>query len=338
MQKTMLAALAALMLPAAVQAADSTFAAEAAKDLRERARLPEWTQALPPGALDPVLAKRTPTRQSLGGPQGAAPILSVWTSTISAQPGQAVDLFAQLSAVTPDMNKLTDLLRANREKPTGTISAQVLDEAGAVLADLRYADDGKGADARAADGVYSARVVLPASRAPALGTAQSLMVQVRAALADGQVRDAVGGFQYSNPGATLTGAFKEAYRQGNLVLQAEANVLAPGRYHLSGTLSDLLGAPLAAAQSAQTFSTPGKYWMDLPYYGLALQDRGLTGRLRLSSVTLTSVNAMPNALGPVLQNAYLTQALNLAVLTRLPFNNPDMLEAARRLEASTITR
>lgn len=339
MRKTMLAALAAL-LPAAGFAAGPqiNFAAEAARDLRERARMPEWTQALAPGVADPVLAKRTPTTQTLAGPGGAGPALTVWASTISATAGQSVDLFARLSAVTPDMNTLADLVAANRQKLAGQIGAEILDESGAVLATLPYADDGKGADARAGDGVYSARWTLPANRAPALGTAQSLMVRVNAALADGQTRSAVGGFQYSNPGARLTGAFRELYRDGSLVVQAQAQVLAPGRYHLSGTLADLTGSPLASAQSAQVFGATGTYWMDLPYYGLALLERGALGRLSLSSVTLTSVGQMPNALGPVLSNAYVTQALKVASLTRLPYNHPDMLEAARRLELGSVLK
>lgn len=329
------AALAALLAPAA-HAADARtgFTLDAVNDLRERARFPEWSQPVLPGAVDPLLAKRAPTRQSLAGPQGAAPTLSVWASTISARAGDSVDLFAQLSGMSPDTTRLVDILRANSQKLSAGVTAQIVNEAGAALGELAYADDGRGADAVAGDGIYSARWQLPARNAPALGTADSLMVKVRATLANGDVRNAVGGVQYSNPGALLTGRFRDAIKNGNLVLQAEADVLTAGRYHLTGVLANLAGAPVASAQAAQTFAAPGKYWMDLSYYGLIFQDRGAFGQLRVASASLTSTNGMPNALGPVLQNAHLTQALNPALLTKLPFNNPEMMDSARRLEAT----
>jgi hypothetical protein len=331
------AALLACATPVLAQSVATNFTQQAAQDLRERARYPEWSQRLLPGTLDPLVTDRLPTRQTQAGPNGAAPTLSVWASTISAQAGQAVDVFAQLSGVQPDTNNVLQLLRASSEKHTGTISAGLVNEAGELLATVTYADDGKGADAVAGDGVHSGRVTLPAAKAPAPGTAQSLMLKVTAALPGGEERRAVGGFQYSNPGALLTGRYQDLLRDGNLVTRAEVQVLQPGRYHLSGTLSNLTGVPVATSQSAQSFAAPGKYWMELPVYGLILRDAGVTGKLGLSSVTLTSTNGMPNALGPVLKNVHQTQLINPLLLTAKPFDNPDLIETAKRLEATLPT-
>ena len=329
-----LAALTALSLPAFAVELHVKVAQDAIADLRERARFPEWSQPIVAGALDPLLADRMPTRQALAGPQGAAPTLGVWASTISARAGESVDMFAELSGLSPDTNNGLDVLRANAQKFSASISGQLVNEAGAVLADVVYADNGQGADVLAGDGIHSGRITLPAAMAPALGTAQSLMLTVSAALANGEQRKAVGGFQYSNPGALLTGRYKDLIRNGNLVLQAEVEVLTAGRYHLSGTLANLAGLPLASAQSAQHYSAPGKYWMDLSVYGLILRQLGSLGKLNLSSVALTSTSSMPNALGPVQRNVHLTQIINPLLLTALPFNHPELLETAKRLEST----
>lgn len=335
MKKLLLTALAGLCLSPAAVAADARvdFTLQAVQDLRERARFPEWSQPVAAGHADPLAEQRRPTRQALAGPQGAAPTLTVWASTISARPGEAVDLHAQLSALAPDTADVATLLRANRRIAASSVTAELTGETLGALGQVAYRDDGVAPDARAADGIYSARVVLPADRAPALGRADSVAVRVRAVLANGEERVAVGGFQFSRPGAILTGRYRDLVRDGNLVLAAEAEVLAPGRYHLSGTLADLAGAPVATAQAARQLQ-PGKQWIELSYYGLIFHERGALGRLRLASVALTTTGAMPNALGPVVRNAHLTQALNPAALTRQPFGNPDLLETARRLEAT----
>lgn len=329
-----LAALTALSLPALGADLHIKVAQDAIQDLRDRARFPEWSQPIALGALDPLLADRLPTRQALAGPQGAAPTLGVWASTISARAGESVDVFAELSGLSPDTNNVLDVLRANAQKYNASISGQLVNEAGAVLAEVVYADDGKGADLLAGDGIHSGRITLPAAMAPALGTAQSLMLTVTAALTNGEQRRAVGGFQYSNPGAVLTGRYKDLIRNGNLVMQAEVEVLTAGRYHLTGTLANLAGVPLASAQAAQHYAAPGKYWMDLSVYGLILREAGALGKLNLTSVALTSTNGMPNALGPVLRNVHLTQVINPLLLTALPFNNPELLETAKRLEST----
>lgn len=337
MKKTLfIAALSALALPGIVSAVEPriTFAQDTIKDLRERARFPEWSQPIAAGAMDPLLADRLPTKQSLAGPQGAAPTLSTWASSISARAGETVDVFAELSALQPDTTNVLEVLRANSQKLNADMSAQLVNEAGVVLADVVYADNGQGADAQAGDGIYSGRVTLPAALAPALGTAHSLMLTVTAALPNGEQRKAVGGFQYSNPGAVLTGKYRDLIRNGNLVLQAEADVLNAGRYHLTGTLANPSGTPLASAQAAQVFTNTGKQWMDLTFYGLVLREAGALGKLNLNAVALTSASSMPNALGPVLKNAHVTQAINPLLLTAQPFNNPELIETAKRLEAT----
>jgi hypothetical protein len=92
------------------------------------------------------------------------------------------------------------------------------------------------------------------------------------------------------------------------------------------------GEPIGTAQAAAVLE-PGEHWMALDFYGLMFHDRGIQGPFQLGSVTLTATGGMPNALGPVLENVHLTRPHKAAAFTAEPYGNPDLLEAAARLEA-----
>lgn len=329
MPRAALAVLALFPALATAEPAPQPLAARAAEDYLRQARYPAWSEALEPGAADPLLDGRVPTRQSRLGPEGAGPRLSVWADTIAARPGEAVTLFAAL-AHTGGRRNLVEALPAagsavTGARVTGVLRAQRL----GTLSSLSYRDDGIAPDSIAGDGVYSARYTLPA-RGPAPGQADSVLVAVTAVLPGGEERKAAGGFQYSNPAARLTGRYTDVARDGNLVIAAEVEALAPGRVHLSGTLADAAHRPFATAQAARELQ-PGRQWVELPFYGLAFHDRAVVGAVRLASVTLASTGNMPNALGPVATEAHVTRAYSLTQFTRAPFNRPDLVESARRL-------
>lgn len=327
----------AALVPALAQAEPTVkpLALQAAADYAQQARYPQGTAVLPAGAVDPLVDDRVPTRQSRLGPNGAGPRLTVWASTISALPGDTVTLYAALTTVG-GAPTLLEVLPAPGTAVTGAVvSGDLAGRALGALGAVAYRDDGVAPDTLAADGIYTARFTLPASPKPALGQADSVMVTVSAALGDGELRKAAGGFQFSNPAARLTGRYTDAVRDGSLVIAAELEVLAPGRVYLSGTLADAAGQPFATAQSARTLSA-GKQWLELPFYGLAFHDRGVAGAVSLASVSVTSTQGMPNALGPVVTNAHRTRPYTLAQFTRVPFNDPALLEQARRLQSEAV--
>lgn len=329
-----------LLAPAAVRAGQDPvpLALQAAEDYRQRARYPEWSSALEAGAIDPLVDARTPTRQSRLGPDGAGPRLSVWNSAVSALPGESVTLYAALAHTAAKRA----LLEAAPAPGTAVTDAQVTGELLArelgSLGTVAYRDDGVAPDTLAGDGLYTARFTLPAAKAPALGRADSILVKVSALLADGDVRKAAGGLLFSNPAARLTGRYTDTLRDGNLVVAAEVEVLAPGRVHITGTLANAAGQPFASAQAARVLSTPGRQWLELPFYGLAFHDRAVAGRVTLASVALASTNGMPNALGPVATNAHVSRAYSPAQFTAAPFNDPALLEQARRLQRDVTLR
>jgi hypothetical protein len=272
-------------------------ARSAADDYREAARYPAWSRAVEAGAPDPVRAQRVPTRHSLAGPDGAAPTLTVWAG--------------ETSFVAPEPVVLHATLEGPGRSPVrgATVTGVVTTSSGAALGEIVYLDDGVDPDARRGDGVYTALYQLDAQAVPE--RAASFQVEVLATLPDGDARRTSAGFLYSNPWARLTGAFRDEARNGDLVVLAEVEVTREGRFHLSGTVARPNGDPIGWAQAAGELE-PGTHWVELPFYGLMFRERGAAGPYRLSSVTLATTGGMPNALGPVLEDAHRTRAYPLA--------------------------
>ena len=158
--------------------------------------------------------------------------------------------------------------------------------------------------------VFTTALTLDPTKAPPLGQASSVLVQLTATAPDGSVRKGSTGFLYSNPAAELTGKFRQRIEDGHLVVLAEATVAAPGRVHLEGSLADLAGQPQAIAQTAQVLS-PGVHWIPLRFHGQLIRDLGLVDALRLRAITLRSTQGMPNAIGPVLTDAFVVAPLPL---------------------------
>ncbi|HEX6202019.1 MAG TPA: hypothetical protein VF100_03380 [Thermoanaerobaculia bacterium] len=295
-----------------------SLAAEAAASYREAARFPDWSRPVAPEAVDPVLAKRVPAPHSLPAPGGEATI-TVWPGEVSFEHPAPVVLHAAV-----------DRPRGGGRLALAAVSGEVVDAAGAVVGRVTYADDGRGADALGGDGVWTATFVLPEDRAPAL--AESFGVRVTAATAEGESLGITGGFLVSRPHARLTGAYRDRLVDGDLVVSAEIEVTEAGRFHLAGTLAAVNGDPLAWAQAAAELE-PGRHWLDLAFYGLALRERGVAGPYRLASLALATTTAMPNALSDLVEDAHRTRAWPLARFHARPFGNPELLRAATRLEA-----
>ncbi|MFP5286729.1 MAG: hypothetical protein ACLGI9_13385, partial [Thermoanaerobaculia bacterium] len=209
------------------------------------------------------------------------------------------------------------------------VTGEIVGGAGELVAAFAYADDGKGIDRKAGDGVWSARVRMPEGLQPEL--AASYMVKVRSRLLDGDIRESAGGFLYSNPAAHLTGRYRDELRDGSLVVAAEVDVTRPGRFHLSATLYSMAGEPVGTAQAAAELE-PGRRWIELSFYGLMFHDRQVAGPYRLGTVSLATTGGMPNALNDLVENAHVTRAWKLEQMTTKPFGNQRLLEAARRLE------
>jgi hypothetical protein len=77
---------------------------------------------------------------------------------------------------------------------------------------------------------------------------------------------------------------------------------------------------------------PGTHWLDLSYYGLILRERGLDGPYVLRYVALSTTTEMPNGKNRLVENAYWTGAHRASAFSDRPYDDPQLLEAARRIE------
>src|SRR6185369_12101253 len=207
----------------------------------------------------------------------------------------------------------------------GTLTTEEL----APLAEVRFHDDGLDGDAAAGDGRYT--VTFPGEP---LGGAlsRSYLVQVEADLGGDDVRKAATSFMYATPHAQLTGNYRDAVTDGSLVVGVEVDVSQAGRFHVEATLYGPDGlVKIAWAQAAQWLE-PGTHWLDLGYYGLILRERGIDGPYVLRYVALSTVSEMPNAKNRIVENAYTTGTYQSVAFSDRPFNDPQLLEAAKRVE------
>lgn len=291
-------------------------ALETARDYRKAARYPEWSRALEAGAEDPLRAKRVPGKITARDPEGEGPALTVWSKKVSYEVGSPVTFFATVDGGSPI-----------------AVTGEVASAAGEPLGALAFFDDGAAPDKRAGDGLYTARFEVPAAHRPRL--AASFLVKIQATFADGTSRFATSGFLYSRPHARLVGRYRDQARGGNLVISARVEVVEAGRFHLAGTLHTLAGEPVGTAQTVVELA-PGRHWVDLEFYGLMFHDRAVTGPFRLGSLALTTTGAMPNGLSDLVEDAHVTRPVTAKSFTRRPFAQPELLEAAKRLELEAL--
>lgn len=300
--------------PPTVDAQPRLLAAEAAADYLEKARYPEHSKALPAGAMDPLREERRVQPITVRARDKSGASLSVWSTELSYLSGQAPVLRAVAAGF----------------QPTG-LTGEIADASGRVYGRLVFHDDGVSPDRVAGDGVYSARHV--PDKALRIDLARAFRVTVDAGRVDAEPLSATTGFVISNPWAELTGAYRHAVRDGNLVIEAEVDVRREGRFHLSGVLHTVAGEPVGTAQTARRLER-GSHWLPLEFFGLIFHDRQVRGPVKLGSVALSTTGGMPNALNPLVEDAYMVLLDKSVQFRAEPFGNAADLDAARRLEES----
>jgi hypothetical protein len=297
------------------EAAIVSLAAHAANEYRRRAQYPEWSQPLVEGE-DPILRDRAVSPVTARGPEGDT-TLTVFPDRVAFESPERVLLYAFLSV-------------GGERVAANDMRGQILSEALQPIAELVYTDDGGNADAAASDYVYSVAFQPPPDRVPALS--ESFMVRVFAVTSENEEIVGVTGFQYSNPDAQLTGSYRDGLAEGGLTIEAEVEVREPGRFHLEATLYDREGErPVAWAQDARELAS-GRHWMPLRFFGRVLHERAIDGPYILRFVALSTVTQMPNAKNRLVENAYVTAPYDAAKFSDVPFDDPDLLDAARRVE------
>jgi hypothetical protein len=289
-----------------------------ADDYRRRARFPPSSGPIEDG-VDPIVRDREVTKERSLGPEGQHPTLVVFPARASFEAPGPIVLHAYL-------------VDDERRVPANEIVGEVRNQEAVALAAVVFTDDGLNGDAEADDLLFTA-VLAPSSDAIRLFKGSQLVL-VRAETFTGEARVATTGFLYSVPLARLTGRYRDALVDGHLVVSAEVEVSEPSTFHLEATLGAADGTPIAWAQTAAGLDA-GTAWMSVTYWGLILREIGADGPYQLRSVALSTTGEMPNQKNDVAVNAFTTRPYRVAQFSEQPFDDPDLLEAARRLDADT---
>jgi len=292
---------------------------QAANEYRRLAQYPPWSRPFGEDGEDPILRDRQVSPITAGGANGEEPILVVFPDQVSFEAPDAVLLYAYLSI---DGNRV----------PAASISGTIMSESLQPLASLAYADDGTGGDRVPGDNIYTARFEPGDDFAPELS--DSFLVRVVAQTTAGDERMAATSFLYSNPHAHLTGNYRDEIVNGSLVVDAEVEVIRPGRFHLEATLYSQDGSrPVGEAHTAGQLDT-GRQWMRLTFFGRVITQSGVEGPYLLRFVALSTTTSMPNAKNRLVENAHVTGPYRLTQFSDAPFQDRDLLDAADRLEAT----
>jgi hypothetical protein len=290
--------------------------AQAAAEYRRRARYPRSAQPLLTDEPDPIVRDREVSAVESRGRNGAEPTLRVFPAAMGFESPEPAVVYAELTTRGRSV--------AAREI-RGTLTTERLEP----LADVTFHDDGLDGDAVAGDGRYT--VVFPGDKlGGALST--SYLVQVEATLDGDEPRKGAASFLYASPDAHLTGTYRDAVVDGSLVVGVEIEVTQAGRFHVEATLYGPDGVEKVAWAQAAQWLEPGTHWLDLSYYGLILRERGVDGPYLLRYVALSTTTEMPNGKNRLVENAYWTGAHRASAFSDRPYDDPQLLEAARRIE------
>lgn len=139
----------------------------------------------------------------------------------------------------------------------------------------------------------------------------------------GDTQDAV------RPAARLSGSYRDRLDGGDLVIDAELEVASPGRFHLEATLYSEDGRTAIAWAQHTAELTPGRHWLPLRFHGLILHERRIDGPYLLRFVSLAQI---PGTQVELVENALFTRPYEHTAFSDQPFNDPELLDAAERIE------
>jgi hypothetical protein len=252
------------------------------------------------------------------GPEGHDPTLVVYPARTGFEAPNPVVIYAYL-------------VRNGEKVDAREIRGEVRSQDGTTLANLAFSEDGRAGDAVANDFLYTA-VLTPTGDDGIALLKGAQLVEARARTRGDEERVATTGFLYSVPKAHLTGRFRDAMSDGNLAVEAELVVAEAGRFHLEATLASANGTPIAWAQQAMELG-PGTAWMTLTYWGLVLRERGVDGPYVVRPAPLSHTGRCRTRRTTCSSLPCLTLPYAAAQFSDKPFNDPDLLDAAARLEA-----
>ncbi len=298
---------------------------------RRLARFPRTSRPIEDG-IDPIAADRSAKWERSGSPKERGPHLIVFTTDTSYEAPATIVIHAQVVQMEgKEERKQREGDPQEVRVEARAIQGEVRGPNGAPAATIEFRDDGKENDAQADDRFFTASLTPDPDRPDAFRGQHT--VEVTALAGSGEELTATTGFFYGVPTAHLTGQYRDSIVDGHLRIEAEVVVEEAGQFQLEGTLVTTANAEMLAYARHVASLTPGTTWIPLTYYGLILRERKADGPYSLFAVTLSRVGNDGLEETDVIPNAHTTRAYAVTDFSDQPFNDPEYLAAADRLDA-----
>ena len=271
--------------------------------------------------MDPIVRTRAVEERLSPPGQGRKPTLVVFSSALSYEAPNPIILYARFIREHPqDWAPRTD----------AEIAGELMDANDVLLTEVDLRDDGQGRDIEAGDGVFTAQLTPPEKDLDLWNG--GIRVRVYGRTADGDGRSAKARFYYGVPSARLTGDYEDQLVDRHLQIRAEIEVIEAAEYRLEATLGGSQGLLAWAENTA--WLEPGIRWIPLTFWGLALREANEPGPYRLSSIALSNVSDKPPQRNDAISTMYQTAPYKPDDFSDAPYNDPKLLEKARRYESS----
>ena len=255
-------------------------------------RYPPRNKWLSPAEPDPVEQLQRP-EQRTDTTQDGQYSLQLWSDKRGYQQGETITLYGR------------QIELASGKPVTTELNARLIYAELTTVGPVRFTDDD-------GDGTYTAMIATT-------DTGNSLPDGLYTVRVKGShdLREALA-FSLSQPGARLTGHYRDHIENGNLIIQAEVNVSVEATYYLRGTLYQRQSSEQKFyAQSRQPL-TAGTQWLSLSFHGYLFQHQQVNGPYELRNIALQKID-FPSQTIEFAQPHFLTQAYSYRQFTGEPY-------------------
>jgi len=271
------------------------------RNLEETSRYPASNQRFASRAHDPVARRNGPDRRNKKSDDGRS-ILSVWASATQIDLGAKFEVFAEFS----EMGAAGPVVRSDRGLVGLTLVREDLSEVANIPLESH------------AGGPYTALLnTANVAGRPLEGGFYKLVARGPENLR------AITAFDLRPAYAKLTGNYRDAQRDGALIIEAEIEAYEAGRFIAMATLYTDDDIPIGTAQAAERLSS-GRHWVALTFSGLLVRDGGRNGPYRLGHIAIDKQD-MPVVSGVHAAPNHKTAAYNLTDFSAEPDNRLDAL-------------
>ncbi|MCO1335394.1 hypothetical protein MO867_13735 [Microbulbifer sp. OS29] len=261
-------------------------------DLARFHRYPPENRAIKSLDQDPISQTFAVDERTTQSEEGDS--LTLWTDQKFYLRGDEVRVFAY---------------RANSDgdRVSADLTALLVYEDQQVVGSLNFADS---------DGDLIYEVLLPAGAYQGQVLEEGIFKVIVDTDIDG-LRDAAA-FTLSEDTGSYTGALRDSITaEGNLLVEAEVEIVRGGRYYFQGSLYNDEQSPIGTSQYAVELAA-GKHWIPLEFYGLLIRDAGQDGPYLVKQLSIARVT-VPLARNSAFEPDYYTERYSLDQFTDIPY-------------------